>query len=262
MAVDAAIREGSGVKILLVNSNTTEAVTDLIRQEALGCIGPGVEIVCVTARFGASAIESRWQAAIAAHATLEAFVLHSAGVDAGIIACFSDPGLAAVRQLMRFPVVGLAEAAMHTACMIGGRFSIVAVGSQFETSIREQAILAGLASRLASVRAIDRDVLGAADDASGTLRDLAGLVERAVSEDGAEVVILGGAVTAGMARQLNQTSPVLVLDGVACAVRQAIALAGLAVTKPRTGSYRRQKGLSRVGLSADLSAEIGRLTDE
>lgn len=250
------------MKILVVNSNTSEGVTDLVRQEALASAGPGTEVVCVTARFGSSAIESRWQAAIAGHATLEAFVMHGEGVDAGVIACFSDPGLGAIRQLMPFPVVGLAEAAMHSACMIGGRFSVIAVGSQFETSIREQAILAGLGARLASVRAVDRRVLGVASDAAGTLRDLTLLLDRAVQEDGAEVVILGGAVTAGMARELNQKSPVPVLDGVACAVRQAVALAGLAPAKPRSGSYRRQQGLSRVNLAEEFSAGIGRLTGE
>src|SRR5436305_13851989 len=105
---------------------------------------------------------------------------------------------------------------MHSACMIGGRFSVIAIGRQFETSIREQAIVSGLGTRLASVRAVERRVLGVADDAAGTLGDLAALIDRAVSEDGAEVILLGGAVTAGMARELNRTATVPVPDGVAC----------------------------------------------
>ena len=46
-------------------------------------------------------------------------------VDAAIIAAFGDPGLFGARELFDIPVVGMAEAAMLTACMLGRRFAIV-----------------------------------------------------------------------------------------------------------------------------------------
>ena len=47
------------------------------------------------------------------------------GVDGYVIACFGDPGLDAAREIARGPVVGIAEAAMHTASHLGRGFSVV-----------------------------------------------------------------------------------------------------------------------------------------
>ena len=45
--------------------------------------------------------------------------------DAAIVAAFGDPGLFGARELFDIPVVGMAEASMLTACMLGRRFAIV-----------------------------------------------------------------------------------------------------------------------------------------
>jgi len=86
------------MKILVVNSNTTRAVTDTIAAEARVAASPGTEIVAVTALFGPAAIQGRADAVIAAHATLEVITHHPGPVDAAVIACFSDPGLMAARD--------------------------------------------------------------------------------------------------------------------------------------------------------------------
>jgi len=215
------------MKILVVNSNTTQSITDAIAAEARLAALPGTEIVAVTAPFGPSAIEGRSDAAVAAHATLEAITRHEEQVDAAVIACFSDPGLMAARDAVDFPVVGIAEASMLTACMLGARFSIVTVAPSTVSPIHELASAYGLSQRLASVRAIDVGVLESHADPEETCRRLGQLIESAASRDRADVAILGGAVTAGMSRVLTEAAPIPVLDGVACAVRQAGLLAGL-----------------------------------
>ena len=45
--------------------------------------------------------------------------------DAAIIAAFGDPGLRGASELFDFPIVGMAEAAMLTAWILGRRFAIV-----------------------------------------------------------------------------------------------------------------------------------------
>lgn len=216
------------MRILVVNSNTSRSVTDTVAAEARVAASPGTEIVAVTAPFGPSAIEGRADAAVAAHATLQAITGHSGVVDAAVIACFSDPGLPAARDAVDFPVVGIAEASMLTACMLGARFAVVTVAPSTVSSIHELAAAYGLSQRLASVRAIDRGVLESHADPERTCRELGQLIATAAKTDRADVAILGGAVTAGMTRILAGSSPIPVLDGVACAVRQAEVLAGLA----------------------------------
>ena len=72
-------------------------------------------------------------------------------------------------------------------------------------------------------------------DVSGlreTLRDdLADLARRAALEDGADVVILGGAPLAGLAGEIAEEVPALVIDPIAAAVSQAMALARIAARR-------------------------------
>ena len=48
-----------------------------------------------------------------------------------ILAALGDPGLFGARELIEFPVIGISESAMLTACMLGGRFLIVTFASLF-----------------------------------------------------------------------------------------------------------------------------------
>jgi Asp/Glu/hydantoin racemase len=66
---------------------------------------------------------------------------------------------------------------------------------------------------------------------------LQALAERAVAEDGAEVIILAGAPLAGLARSLQGRLPVPVVDGVSSAVRHAETLAALKSGRALQGSF-------------------------
>ena len=121
-----------------------------------------------------------------------------------------------------------------------------------EAPIRELVAQYGLAERLASIRILNLGVLEVAATADGGAAAFADLIEQAATEDGAEVVILGGAVTAGLARTLAMTASIPVLDGVSCAVRQAELLAGLGIPKARLGSYSMPLRTAAVNVSAPM----------
>jgi allantoin racemase len=59
----------------------------------------------------------------------------------------------------------------------------------------------------------------------------------AAREDRAEAVLLGCAGMADLAAWLTRETGVPVLDGVACAVKQVEALAGLGLTTSKVGAY-------------------------
>ena len=95
----------------------------------------------------------------------------------------------------------------------------------------------GFGSRLASIRALDRPLAsigGVQDEHAQALKALA---ERAVDEDGAEVIVLAGAPLAGLARSLKGQLPVPVVDGVSSAVRHAETLVALQPGQARRGSF-------------------------
>ena len=246
------------MRLLLVNPNISDDVTALMAAEARRSASPGTEIVAATAPFGALYVENRVEAAIASHAILDVLAEHGAGADAAVISAFGDPGLAAARELVDIPVVGVSEAAFLIAWTLGRRYAIVAMTQRLGTWYRECAIEHGLDGRLVTVRALDVPIPDITR-AKAQLRDrLVAECLAAVDEDGAEVVILGGGPLAGLAREAAAEIPVPALDGVSCGVRLAEALVGLAPRPATRGSFARPASKPTRGLSPHLRKLIDR----
>jgi Asp/Glu/hydantoin racemase len=236
------------LRILLINPNTTASVTALVASHARAIAGDPAIFVAVTGRFGARYISSRASAAIAAHAALDALAEHVAGCDAVYLACFGDPGLAALREISPVPVIGMAEASCREACNRGRRFAIVTGGALWGPMLTEFVAWLGLAERLAVVRTIAPTGDRIARDPDAALAQLAAACTACATEDGADVVILGGAALAGLAARIQPSVPIPVLCSVEAGTRAAIAAASQ--TNRRCPS---PPALDSIGLSSDLA---------
>lgn len=225
------------MRLLIINPNISESVTSLIEAEARRTAAPGTEITMKTAPFGVAYIETRFEALIGAYATAQVAAEHVAGHDAVIVAAFGDPGLGGLREALPVPVMGLSESALASACLLGHRFSIVAISQRISAWYHEVVEANGLIGRLASIRALDQPLAGIGSVQTDHAEALRALCERAVAEDGAEVIILAGAPLAGLARAVRGELPVPVVDGVSSAVRHAETMVALAPGKARTGSF-------------------------
>jgi allantoin racemase len=240
------------MRILLANPNTTVAVTERIAAVGRAVASPGTEIVAVTGQIGVPYIATRAEAVIGARVALELLAEHAEGCDAAVIAAFADPGLGGARELLSIPVVGMAEAAMLTACMLGRRFSIVTFATAMEPWFRESVEYNGLISRLASIRCVGggfRDISTVQDEKQALLIEAC---REAVERDAADVVILGGAPLAGLAAKVTEFVGVPLVDGVAAAVRQAEVLAALRPRKATAGTFRKPDAKAVTGLPAAL----------
>jgi Asp/Glu/hydantoin racemase len=249
--------EADNLRILLINPNTTETVTALVTAHARAIAGDATTFVPATGRFGANYISSRAAAAIAAHAALDALAEHVAGCDAVYLACFGDPGLAALREISPVPVIGMAEASCLEACSRGHRFAIVTGGALWGPMLTEFVAWLGLADRLAAIRAVAPTGDRIARDPEAALAELASACTACAAEDGADVVILGGAALAGLAERIQPSVPIPVLCSVEAGTRAAIAAAACAnhpVSAP--------PALGSVGLGLDLAKLLGRATSE
>lgn len=206
--------------LLVVNSNTSQEITDLVHAEAQAVARPGTKVTSLTAAFGPRAIERPEDVVVAAEATIDAIANAPGPVDAAVIACFSDPGLMAVRRMVPFPVIGIAEAAMLHASRLGARFAILTVAPSSVGGIRKLAEEYGMTRQLTGIHALPRGVLESHCEPSRTLWDMARLAQRILDAERPDVLVLGGAITAGMARSLAPDLPVPIIDGLTCAVRQ------------------------------------------
>jgi len=230
------------VKLLVVNANTNQFVTDRVAAEARAAAAPGTEIHAVTGTFGARIVGTRAENAIAAHAMIDLMASHSDGCDAALIAVSYDTALDASRQLLPIPVVGMTEAALLTACMLGGRVGIVTFGPPSLPMYQELVAHYGLPSRVAGWGVIESPAAFQPGETTELDRLLVAEAKRLVEQDGAESVILSGAVMAGVPRRLQAQVPVPLVDGVVCGVRQAELLARMKLPKPTTGSYALPRG--------------------
>ncbi|MBI3513223.1 MAG: hydantoin racemase [Proteobacteria bacterium] len=243
------------MKILVVNGNTTDAITQRIGAEARAAASPGTEIVAVSAPFGARVVGTRAENAIAAHAVLDAAARHHAGCDAVVVAISSDAGTAATRELLPIPVLGITEAALLTACTVGGAFGVLTFGARVAAWSHELVASYGLTDRLAAVEALDAPAATFTDPDSFAGPLLAG-IERLVAQ-GADSVAIAGAAFAGCCRLLQARAPVPLLDGVACAVGLAEMRVRLGLTKPRAGSYAEVPARELSGVDAAICTLFG-----
>ena len=221
-------------RLLLVNPNTSPSVTDLLAAEARRRAAGRAEIVAVTARFGAAGIECLAEAAVAAHAVVERVSEHP-DADAAIVAAFMDPGLEALREAAPMPAVGLAESGVRAAAAGGRRFAIVSLAPRLGVGVARVVAECGVADRLVALRYVSGGVLALARDRAAFLDEIAGLATGLAAEEGADAILFGGAVFAGIGRELGGRVPVPLFDGVGDAVEAALAaiVAGAPRPQPR-----------------------------
>jgi len=250
------------VKILLLNPNTTADVTGLLYAAGHRVASSGTELVAMTARRGVPYIATRAEAQIGGAIALEMLAEAGEGFDAAIIAAFGDPGLFGARELFSYPVVGMSEAAMLTACMVGRKFSIVTFSRVLAPWYQECVAMHGLEARCAGIRALDESFQSISAVQAEKEEVLVRLANLAVEQDDADVVILSGAPLAGLADKVKERIPVPVIDPIAAAVRQAETLAVLKPLKARAGTFRRPGPKPTTGLAEPLAAVIDHRENE
>ena len=224
------------MKLKIINPNTTAGMTAKIGAAARAVARPGTEILAVNPSMGPVSIESHYDEALAVPGLLQEIAAgERAGVDGYVIACFGDPGLLAARELARAPVVGIAEAAMHVASLIGSSFSVVTTLDRTRGQAWHLAERYGMKRFCANVRACELPVLELEVPGSNARQRVLDECRRALDEDGCDVIVLGCAGMADLCRELSLTLGVPVVDGVAAAVQLVESLAALGLRTSKRG---------------------------
>ena len=110
------------MKLLVVNPNISESVTDLIHAEAQRSVSPGTTLTMATAPFGVAYIETRFEALVGGYATACVVAEHQGQFDGVVVAAFGDPGLAGIKELCNVPVVGITTLEVMPIAEFNGRF--------------------------------------------------------------------------------------------------------------------------------------------
>ncbi len=211
-----ATQKGVLLKLLVVNPNTTEAMTDKVVAAVRGLVGGGVDVRGVTATFGSEVIASAQSFSVGADAALAAWKSARDWPDAILLACFGDPGLAGLRQASGLPVAGMAESALQEAHAMARPWRIITAGAGWAPLLRNIARAARLDEYLEDIVTLDNTGLAVLRHPSDFLAPVQQHLDDA-DRVGVKTVVLGGAGFAGLIGQLRY--PGLLIDGVEAAVR-------------------------------------------
>ena len=226
------------MRIMIINPNTSISMTDHIREKLIPLKRSDTELTVTCPDKGPETIESAYDEAFATPPTLELVrKANVEGYDAVVLACFSDPGLHAAREISSIPVIGIEESSLHMAAMLGAKFSIMTPRKTRIAAKHEEVHIRGMDYFLASVRSLDLSVAETDADPEKTKQRIFEVAKKAVQEDGAEVIILGCAGMAGYAPELEKKLKIKIIDPTAVALKIAEAIVDLGLTHSKTGLY-------------------------
>lgn len=224
------------MRILMINPNTSQVFTVKVQNIADKYASETTEVVAMNPTSGPRSIESVYDELLSSPGTLELAISELDHFDAFAIACYSDhPTVYALREITDKPVLGIADASMYMACMLGYKFSVVTTNDEWQPLLWDAVKHYGLAERCASVRATGMAVLALEDGGEGSYELIREEARLAVEQDGAEVICLGCAGMAGWDKRLERDLGIPVVDGVVAALKLLEGMVGYGV---RTSKYR------------------------
>lgn len=204
----------------------------LQRHASVGC-----EIAVQSVPAGYPSIESERDAIMVAPYLVAGLQKAEAGgASAGIVGCFSDPALDAIRETVTMPVVGPGQAAVTLALQLGERYAILSPldGGAKRAAPRLRA--QGLSERLASVRGVGVSVVDLARGGNDAWDRIVATGRRCIDEDGADVLVMGCMSMAfmGVERELSRRLAAPVISPVLAALKTAEMLVDLSLAHART----------------------------
>jgi Asp/Glu/hydantoin racemase len=207
-------------RILVINPNSTQAVTDGISESVDPLrLASGPRIDCATLVAGPPAVET--QADVESVVQPLCRLIRREPASAYVIACYSDPGLFAAREATETPVMGISECSMLTALTLGERFGVIAILPGSVDRQRRYVRMMGLGGRYAGSRPVGLGVLELADDGNVLERMIA--TGRWLQEQrDADVLVMGCAGMARFRRHLEQALGLPVVEPCQAAVTMAL----------------------------------------
>jgi allantoin racemase len=208
------------MRILIINPNSSYEMTQAIQKVAKDYAKDSVEVACKGTPGAPVFIETYEDIAKAGQGMIQLLRKNEQDFDAFIVACHYDPHLGVLKKLSHKPVVGIGQASMIMASLLGHSFSLITT-DEHSIPIHEELIRKyHLDGYLVSIRAPWPQLKETSEH-----EQYMKVAQVAVSKDRAEVLVLGCAGLAGLDKYLQQRLGVPVLDGIICALIFASGLA-------------------------------------
>ena len=225
------------MKILVVNPNSTGAMTDKVARSLAAFAAPQTALTFRNPTSTPASIEGHHDEAASLVAMLD--IIAQAEIEGNqgtVVACFDDPGIGAAREIASGPVIGICEAAMQVASILAARFSVVTTLPRSVPIIEDLALRYGMERRCRRVHAADIPVLALERDPDARMR-VRDAVVRAAERDGSDAIVLGCAGMADLTEWLSHEAGVPVIDGCLAGLKIIEGLVGGGFATSKAGAY-------------------------
>jgi len=208
------------VRLLLINPNTSAHITDRMAASARTALVQGDVLTAITAIEGPNVVRS---AELLVQADASAMALadaHASQHDAILLGISLDGAAPRLRQRHpQMPIVGMTEAGLMSACLRSERIGLLTLGESVLPLYRQRVEQIGLASRVVAYQAPDSILAFAAGapQVDAVVLDLLASASKQLRQDGAQSIVLAGAVLCGYSAELAARCEMPVFDGAACA---------------------------------------------
>ena len=204
------------VKIIVPIPMDEAGVANRASQLPAQRIREGYEVEFVAVNWGAALGDSYYDTMLMDMSVFEAGLkAEEEGYDAVCIDTVSDSGLYALRSRLSIPVFGPGQAALHAACMLGHKFSVITMWDEWFHLYKKILSEYKLEPRCASLRSIKtrpdlQELLEGKEEV--IFKKLEEESLRAINEDGADVIVLGSTTMHQSHAYLEQVLPVPVIN--------------------------------------------------
>ena len=203
--------------ICIINPNTTKKMTDNIEVVAKKVASNGTTIVSTNPKNGPESIEGYYDEVFCIPGLIEE-VLSNSEADAYIIACFDDTGLDAIRTITNKPVLGIGDSSFHIASCLAGTFSVITTLDLSVPILKNNLLKRGFDRICVNVSSVNVPVLDLENEESNALLAIEDEIQRSITNDKAEAIVLGCAGMADFAEKLEKKFSIPVIEGVSSSI--------------------------------------------
>jgi allantoin racemase len=225
------------MNISIINGNTNQKISDIIENSTKSICSHGSNIRVITPDTGPMTVENALDGLVSSIGVIQEIIKNQDETDAFIIGCFSDPGLFAAREITDKPVIGIAQASMVVAIQLGYRFTILSPLRRLKPVLMDLVRRYGFEANCSGVRTVEFGVSDAADHKQLVVDAFIEAGKQAIEIDGADVLILGGAVLSGTEKILSNQLGLPVLDPIKCAIGQAETIVNMRLKTSKTNGF-------------------------
>jgi allantoin racemase len=196
---------------------------------------PLTDVAVQSIPSGFASIESERDAVVVAPHLMAGLQRADAeGFSAGIVGCFSDPALAAIRETVSMPVVGPGQSSIMLALQLGERYAVLTPLENGDKRTLPRLRTLGVSERLASVRGVGVSVVDLANGASGSWERILSAAQKCIA-DGADVLVLGCMSMAfkDIDRELSRRIGIPVVNPILAALKSAETMIDLGLSHSR-----------------------------